>query len=77
MARKRMTKASACETVAKDLRAWGYPDVTGAMIREVLDAWLDGKRDQALPHGIVGMFASRQFDDADRVRPGTLKALPD
>lgn len=76
MARKRMTKTSACETVAKDLREFGYPDVTGTMIREVLDAWLAGTDEAKLPHGIVGMMAARQFDDAERIRPGTMKALP-
>lgn len=74
--RKRMTKASACETVAKDLREWGYPDVTGAMVREVLDAWLAGAREDKLPHGIIGLFAARQFEDAERVRSGTLADLP-
>lgn len=76
MARKRMTKASACETVARDLRKFGYPDVTGAMVREVLDAWLAGASETDLPHGVVGMFAARQFDDAEKVRPGALATLP-
>lgn len=70
-----MTKKHACETVAKDLREFGYPECTAKMIGECLDAWLAGKRDLELPHGIIGAFASRQFDDVERVSPGTLAKL--
>ena len=57
------------EAVARSLREFGYPDVTAAMIREVFDAWEAG---QKLPHGIVGMFAERQFSEVAE----QLKKLP-
>lgn len=72
-----MTKTHACKTVAKSLREFGYPDVTPAMIYECLDAWLAGKRDMELPHGIIGAFASRQFDEVEEASPGTLSKLRD
>lgn len=70
-----MTKNQACQKVAKSLREFGYPDVTAAMIEECLDAWLTGKRDLELPHGVIGAFASRQFDEVEEAAPGALKAL--
>lgn len=74
---KKMTKNEACATVAKDLREFGYPDTSTQMIREVLDQWLTGKRDSALPHGIIGMFAGKQFDDIEEAAPGHLAGLAD
>jgi hypothetical protein len=72
-----MTKHGACAKVAKSLREFGYPDCTADMIRECLDAWLTGKRDLELPHGIIGAFASRQFDEVEEARPGSLALLND
>jgi hypothetical protein len=72
---RELTKHSACQKVAKSLREFGYPDCTADMISECLDAWLTGKRDMELPHGIIGAFASRQFDEVDDVRPGSLARL--
>ena len=72
---KTMTKAQACSSVARSLREFGYPDCTPEMISECLDAWLAGKRDMELPHGIIGGFASRQFDEVEGIQPGTLKSL--
>lgn len=72
-----MTKTQACGKVAKSLREFGYPDATTTMIAECLDAWLTGKRDLELPHGIIGAFASRQFDEVEESSPGTLKLLKD
>lgn len=72
-----MTKTQACGKVAKSLREFGYPDCTAEMICECLDAWLTGKRDLDLPHGIIGAFASRQFDEVEEARPGTLALLKD
>lgn len=72
-----MTKTGACQKVAKSLREFGYPDCTSDMIRDCLDAWITGKRDLELPHGIIGAFASRQFDEVDDARPGMLAILKD
>jgi hypothetical protein len=72
-----MTKTEACSKVAKSLREFGYPGCTTEMIKTCLDAWLAGKRDLELPHGIIGAFASRQFDEVEDARPGTLKLLKD
>ena len=75
MPRYKMTRLDASNTVANSLREFGYPDVTGAMVKEVLDAWLAGKRDDQLPHDIVGMLAGRQFDEIEDVKPGSLAAM--
>lgn len=70
-----MTKTQVCQKVAKSLREFGYPDCTAEMIRDCLDAWLAGKRDLDLPHGIIGAFASRQFDEVEEAYPGALARL--
>lgn len=59
------TRTDIARPVAKSLREFGYPDASTEMVKECLDAWLDGKRDLDLPHGIIGAFASRQFDEAE------------
>ena len=69
------TRKTACETIARDLRTFGYPGVTGDIIEEILTAWLAGNRDSGLPRGVVGMFAGRQFDEIESARPGALAAL--
>lgn len=74
--RTQHTRVTACATVARDLREFGYPDVTGPMVEEILAAWLDGKRDAELPHSVIGMFAGRQFDEIERDHPGALAAMP-
>lgn len=73
---RKYTRDDAAASVARSLREFGYPDATAEKLREVLDAWLDGKRGADLPHGILGMFAERQFEEAEQSRPGTLAALP-
>lgn len=65
-----MTLDKAMESVASSLREFGYPDVTAKMIREIYDAYERG--DEKLPHGVIGMFAKRQFDEVK----DALKALP-
>lgn len=60
MARNKYTLNNAMEAVAKSLRDFGYPDADAQKMREVFDAWKDGKE---LPHGILGMFAERQFEE--------------
>lgn len=74
MARE-MSKHQACIKVAKSLREFGYPDANAEMISDCLDAWLTGKRDFDLPHGVIGAFASRQFDEVEDARPGGLRML--
>lgn len=76
MARKReISKHQICLSVAKSLRDFGYPDVTSEMISECLDAFVQGKRDMGLPHGIIGAFASRQFAEVEEANPGMLARL--
>lgn len=50
------------EAVAADLREFGYPDVTAAMISEIHEARERG--DEKLPHGIIGRFAADALDTA-------------
>lgn len=50
------------EAIAKSLREYGYPDVTAAMVEEIHEA--KRAEEAVLPHGIVGMFADSQLDDA-------------
>ena len=45
--------------IAKNLREFGYPDVTAEMVRDTHAAMKEGKDN--MPHGIVGMFAQRQL----------------
>lgn len=47
--------------IARSLREFGYRDVTPAIIEEVEKARIAG---DALPHGIIGMFAKGQLEDA-------------
>lgn len=70
-----MSKATACSKVAKSLREFGYPSVGTDDIIQVLDAWLAGKRDHDLPHGVVGMMAQRQFDEIEEAAPGILAKM--
>lgn len=65
--RKTFTLDDAMESVARSLRAFGYPDVSAKMIREVFDAWEAGI--SPLPHDVIGMFAKSQFDEvSDKLR---------
>ena len=48
--------------IARGLREFGYPDVTAAMIAEVEAAWRKG---EPLPHGVIGMFAERDFNECE------------
>jgi hypothetical protein len=65
--RKPYTLDNAMEAVARSLREFGYPDVTAKMIREIFDAWDAGTK--PLPHGVIGMFAERQFEEvADKIK---------
>lgn len=79
MARKKhrgyTTRLDVCKPVASSLREFGYPDVTADMIKVILDAWLEGKRNSQLPHGVIGMMAGRQFDEVEEAQPGSLALL--
>jgi hypothetical protein len=70
--RKTYTLDDAMGSVAKSLREFGYPDATAEKMREVFDAWEAGKVFPDLPHGILGAFASSQFDEVSE----KLKSLP-
>lgn len=71
------TRTTACASVARGLREFGYPSCTTKMIEECLAAWLAGKREGDLPHHVIGMFASRQFDEIEQANPGYLAELRD
>lgn len=78
MARRKqntMTRTDACKGITKGLQEFGYPSIKVATVKEVLDAWLDGKREQKLPHGVIGLMAGRQFDEVEEARPGALALL--
>lgn len=59
---KRCTLATVYETVARSLREFGYPDCAAQMIRDTHEAMKRG--DETMPHGIIGMFAQRQLEEA-------------
>ena len=50
------------EAIARSLREFGYPDTTAAMVEEIHEAKRAGEG--VLPHGIVGMFADSQLNEA-------------
>lgn len=60
--KKRYTLSDAYEAVARSLREFGYPDCQASMVRETHEAMIRG--DETMPHGIIGMFAKRQMDEA-------------
>lgn len=70
-----MTRKEACRSVARSLSEFGYREISVEMIDEVLTAWLAGKRDAELPHGIIGRMAAAQFDDVEAEAPGRLRSL--
>ena len=64
-----ITRADIFREVAKNLRDFGYPDATAAIVAAVYDTMLTG---QPIPHGIVGRFAQGQLAE---ILP-TLAELP-
>ena len=52
------------ENIARSLVEFGYTDVTADMIKDCHEAFKEGKSLDDMPHGIVGMFAYKQIDDA-------------
>ena len=50
------------QSIAKGLREFGYPDVTPAMVQEVIDAYKAGKRDDKLPHGVLGLMIESMIE---------------
>lgn len=77
MRNKTPTMADACESVAKSLREFGYPDATASM---VWDCWVamteHGKSDEDMPHGIVGRFAYSQLDEHRSMLMGLKQVKP-
>ena len=51
---------AAYKAVARNLREFGYPDVTTEMVEEIHGAFKAGT---PLPHGIIGMMAGGQFEE--------------
>jgi hypothetical protein len=68
-------RSDACRPVQKALCDFGYDNLTLQEVRDVMDAWCAGKREEDLPHGIIGMMAGRQFDEIEEGRPGVLVTL--
>lgn len=52
------------EAIARNLREFGYGDVTAQMIRETDEARQRGAL-LSEPHGIVSMFANGQLSEAE------------
>lgn len=52
--------------IARNLREFGYSDVKPQMIRETHEAMKRG--DGKMPHGIIGMFAKKQLEEAPALR---------
>jgi hypothetical protein len=50
------------KAIARNLREFGYSDVTEKMILDVHQAMI---KDEDIPHGIIGMFAKDQLEEAD------------
>ena len=67
-------RSEICAPIAASLRDFGYPDVTTEMVMEIMTAWLKDQ-DGEMPHGIIGMMASRQFEELEEAKPGILKGL--
>ena len=61
--KRKITKQTAFESVARSLREFGYPDVTAQMVEDTWNAMKEGKKDADLPHGIVGRFAESQLSE--------------
>ena len=55
-----------CAAIARDLREFGYPDVTAHMVHEVVEAYKRG--DPVMPHGVVGAIIKSKMDDAKEAR---------
>ena len=49
------------QTIARNLREFGYGDVSPKMIHEIHDAMKSGVE---LPHGVIGMFTRDQLAEA-------------
>lgn len=54
--------------IACNLRDFGYDGISPNMIQEIHEAMNAG--DEKLPHGVIGMFAKEQIEDAQQ--PGYL-----
>lgn len=70
-----MTKTDIENAVARALQEFGYPDATPTVVRDVLTAYLLGKRGSELPHGVVGLFAESHIKEIEEARPGIFSAL--
>lgn len=55
--------------IARNLREFGYSDVTPQMIRETDEARQNGAGPSE-PYGIVSMFANRQLSEAEEASRG-------
>ena len=62
MPKKSYTLQTAYETVARSLREFGYPDASADMVKATHNAMKAGNAE--MPHGIVGMFAQSQLQEA-------------
>lgn len=58
------TRAQICAAVSKEMRE-SYPETTEKVVDECLTAYLNGMRDDAMPHGIVGRFLQANFESLE------------
>jgi hypothetical protein len=56
------------QAIANNLIDFGYSGITSKMIEEI---YIAKKAKKKLPHGIIGMFADGQLDEA--IKKGLLK----
>lgn len=63
--------------IAAALIECGHRNVTVQQIKECLDAYIVGKRGSSLPHGIIGKWAQKAFDETEAEQPGALALLID
>jgi hypothetical protein len=71
---RNVTKREIVKSVSSGLIEFGYPDAKPPMITAILDAYLAGKRGSDLPHGVVGRFAERQFEQLEEAGLDLAKA---
>jgi hypothetical protein len=53
-------KESIYNALGQSMREFGYPDCTNEIAAEILNAYFEGKRDDDLPHGVLGRMLEDQ-----------------
>jgi len=63
---KKVTRKEVAEAISRRLVEFGYPDCSPEKVDEILSAYINGKRDGDLPHGILGRFTEAQLEDLQK-----------